>query len=60
MATNSSILAAFERMWQHIVSALATKADTNHKHNDIYYKDEIDTILNQSSQIQFITWEEND
>lgn len=24
---NASILAAFERMWQHIISALSNKAD---------------------------------
>lgn len=35
--TNTSILAAFERMWQHIIVA-----------------------LNGKSQIQIVTWEEND
>lgn len=29
---NTSILAAFERMWQHVVAALANKSDTNHVH----------------------------
>lgn len=29
MATNASILAAFERMWQHIITALGNKADTS-------------------------------
>lgn len=29
MATNTSILAAFERMWQHITSALGNKMNTN-------------------------------
>ena len=33
MATNASILAAFERMWQHIVTKISTKADINHTHN---------------------------
>lgn len=33
---NNSIYAAFERMWQHITTALATKSDTSHNHNDIY------------------------
>jgi len=30
---NTSILAAFERMWQHVVAALGNKADTGHGHN---------------------------
>ena len=34
---NTSILAAFERMWQHITSALSNKSDISHNHNDIYY-----------------------
>ena len=29
---NASILAAFERMWQHIVLALNEKSDTTHNH----------------------------
>lgn len=29
MATNTSILAAFERMWQHVVSALGSKMDNS-------------------------------
>lgn len=40
---NSSILSAFERMWQHVVVALNNKSDINHSHNDIYYTElEID------------------
>lgn len=31
---NTSILAAFERMWQHIVTALANKSDVGHIHSD--------------------------
>ncbi len=31
---NTSILAAFERMWQHIVTALAKKSDVGHIHSD--------------------------
>ena len=31
--TNTSILAAFERMWQHIVHALSNKANVVHTHN---------------------------
>ena len=31
---NASILAAFERMWQHVVSALSGKSDVNHTHSE--------------------------
>ena len=31
---NQSILAAFERMWQHIVYALGEKSDKSHTHSD--------------------------
>jgi hypothetical protein len=30
---NSSIFAAFERMWQHVVVAISGKADTSHTHS---------------------------
>ena len=30
---NASILAAFERMWAHVVNALAGKAESNHEHS---------------------------
>lgn len=30
---NTSILSAFERMWQHVVAALGNKADIEHSHN---------------------------
>lgn len=36
MATNTSILAAFERMWQHIIARLAYKAEAEHSHDDRY------------------------
>lgn len=42
---NKSILAAFERLWQHVVIALNKKSDTDHIHDDIYYKTEVDTLL---------------
>lgn len=29
---NQSILAAFERMWQHVVAALGSKSDISHNH----------------------------
>jgi len=31
---NTSILAAFERMWQHITSALSNKSDVDHTHSN--------------------------
>lgn len=40
---NNSIFRAFERMWQHILSALGNKADIYHSHDDMYYTEtEID------------------
>lgn len=33
---NSSIYAAFERMWQHVVAAVGGKADANHNHDSKY------------------------
>lgn len=43
---NTSILAAFERMWQHVVAALGNKSDSDHNHNDIYYTEsEMDSKL---------------
>lgn len=30
---NASILAAFERMWQHVVAVVGNKADTDHTHD---------------------------
>lgn len=32
---NTSILAAFERMWQHVVAALSTKSDVGHSHEKL-------------------------
>lgn len=44
---NSSILVAFERMWQHVVTALSKKSDISHNHNDVYYTEtEIDGKIN--------------
>ena len=37
---NTSILAAFERMWQHVVTLVSNKSDSNHNHNDIYFTEE--------------------
>lgn len=43
---NTSILAAFERMWQHVVAAISGKSDINHTHDDMYYTEaEMDSKL---------------
>lgn len=43
---NISILAAFDRMWQHIVVLVNGKSDVNHTHDDKYYTEtEIDTKI---------------
>lgn len=43
---NTSILAAFERMWQHVVAVVGTKSDLDHNHDDKYYTEsEIDSKL---------------
>ena len=43
---NKSILAAFERMWQHTIVALGNKSDMGHSHGDLYYTEaEVDTKL---------------
>ena len=33
---NTSIFAAFEEMWQHVIFALNGKSDVSHKHDDTY------------------------
>lgn len=43
---NTSLLVAFERMWQHVTYALGGKSDISHNHNDTYYTEsEIDTKI---------------
>lgn len=41
---NQSILAAFERMWQHIVAALGNKSDIDHTHSEFYTKADHDWV----------------
>lgn len=36
--TNTSILAAFERMWLHVVSLVGTKSDASHTHDEYVTK----------------------
>ena len=43
---NTSIVAAFERMWQHVINALGKKSDISHSHDDRYYTEtEVDTKI---------------
>lgn len=51
---NASIKAAFERMWQHITTALNNKSDLNHNHTDLQEQ------LDEKSQVQIITWGADD
>lgn len=51
---NTSIFNAFERMWQHITTALNNKSDLNHNHTDLQEQ------LEGKSQVQIITWEDDD
>ena len=45
---NTSIYAAFERLWQHVVAKLGDKANTDHTHDDVYYTEtEIDTKISE-------------
>lgn len=49
---NTSIYAAFERMWQHVVAALGNKSDVNHNHDDVYYTEsEIDAMIEDVGSI---------
>ena len=56
----ASILAAFERMWQHITHALSGKADIDHIHDSYYTKDEVNELISQKTAVQINTWEDND
>ena len=43
---NPSIYAAFERMWQHVIAAIGSKANLDHNHDDEYYTEvEIDAMF---------------
>jgi hypothetical protein len=48
---NTSIYAAFERMWQHITIALSNKPDKA----DL---DRVEELVTQKAQVQFIDWED--
>lgn len=52
---NQSIYVAFQRMWVHVVNALATKSPIDHNHNDDYYiKTDVDTILSGKAEVSEI------
>jgi hypothetical protein len=52
---NKSILAAFERMWQHITTALNNKSDASHTHDDKYYTEgEVDTLLSGKADKSYV------
>lgn len=71
---NSSIYNAFERMWQHIVAKIGTKADIDHNHvvdselsststNPVQNKvvsASIQTLTDTKAAVTLITWESND
>lgn len=49
---NASILAAFERLWQHILAKIGEMTSSAQAYTD--------NAVAQKSQVQIITWEEND
>ena len=47
---NPSIFSAFERMWQHVLALVGSKANINHNHDDIYYTEaEIESKLDNKA-----------
>ena len=50
MASNTSILAAFERMWMHIITALGGKAEASHTHEE---------YVNNANAIEFVGVDED-
>ena len=49
---NTSILAAFERMWQHVSTLVSSKANVDHSHDDFYYTEsEIDNKLSDKAEL---------
>ena len=70
---NTSIFNAFERFWLHVTTALGNKSDLGHDHenatqtNDGFMSAEdkiqlgnLSNVVEQKSQVQFITWEDDD
>lgn len=57
---NSSIYAAFERMWQHVIAKIGTKADLVHTHDDYVtnvYADENFALKSEIENIDLSTYE---
>ena len=53
--SNPSIKSAFERMWQHVIVGLETKANTEHNHDNQYYTEtEIDDKLDAKADVSSI------
>ena len=57
---NQSLYAAIERLWQHVLVKVGTKADSNHLHDDVYETKEdaqskYNTLTNAKSD-----WNQND
>ena len=51
---NPSILAAFDRMWQHIIATLSNKADINHTHDEYATNTYVDENFALKSEIENI------
>lgn len=50
---NTSIYAAFERLWQHVVAKLGDKANADHSHDDVYYTEtEIDAKFSEVEDLK--------
>jgi hypothetical protein len=60
--TNSSLYAAFERMWQHITILVGRKVDKvdgkGLSSND--FTNEEKSKLNSSTSIQLVSWDDSD
>ena len=46
---NTSILAAFETMWQHVVARLGNKADVNHTHDEYAAQTNLDSHVSNAN-----------
>lgn len=46
---NPSIFAAFERMWQHVIAAVGSKANIDHTHDEYCTEIDVDTKLESKS-----------
>lgn len=62
MTKNTSILAAFERLWYHVTIAVAKKANVDHNHTVSEITDFPSDLgaSSQKTQVQIVTWEADD